>query len=220
MLQHGLGENFAKISMSMNYYKSCLYASLLAIGILSSSCDRVISSIKKEFDSERPLAAPSKVSTIQPEVVEADIPIVTSSEPATITPKNTSGSFVYFIRGNNISLTALKQAQNYYLLQMKTMGNPMISFGGINETRANYLNNLIFFNQWSKGVQRTGALILLRSAPYNNPKDPCITVIVMQPQYDVDLDFASFILDPQEEMRSEFLDGRISSCILLIKSNE
>lgn len=217
LLQHGLEENSAKIPMAKIYYKQLIYTSLLAVGILFSSCDQITSAIKKEFDSERALPTPIKASIAQPE--EVTMEPTPKIEPSPKTP-NKEGDFIYFIRGNNVSLVALKNVKNYYLLQMKTIGNPMISFGGVEESNANYLNNLIFFNQWSKGSSRIGALILLKNAPYSIPKDPCITVIVTQPQYDVEFDSASFILQPQGEMRSEFLSDQLSSCVLLIKSNQ
>ena len=214
MLQHGLRENFAQMPIKMIYYKQLIYVSLLATGLLFSSCDKIVSSMQKEFDSERALPAPAKISTTHPQEITIE------SANTSYQNDNKSGNFVYFIRGNKVSLTVLKRIKNHYLLQMNTIGNPMIAFGGIEETNANYLNNLIFFNQWSKGVSRIGALILLRNAPYSIPKDPCITVVVKEPHYDVETDSASFIIQAQEAMRSEFLGDNLSSCVLLVKSNQ
>lgn len=204
LLQRGLGKNCEKIFMQKTYYKYVICVSFIALGFFFSSCDQISTSIKEEFNSERPL--PSQIS--KPTV---------AVQPAG-SPSDSSVGFIYFVRGNKVSITPLKKIQNHYLLQMKTIGNPMISFGGIEETKANHLNNLIFFNQWSKGTSRVGALILLKNAPHSIPKDPCITVTIKQPHYDIDSDSASFVIEPQDDLRSEFLGDDMNSCVLLIKS--
>ena len=96
----------------------------------------------------------------------------------------------------------------------------MIAFGGVDETNANYFNNIIFFNQWSEGTSRRGAFILLMNTPYKIPSNPCLTVILSHPQYDKGSNSASFYLQPQSEIRSELLGQQLDSCVLLIQFNQ
>lgn len=164
-------------------------------------------SLKKEFDSERALPAIKPLAQT-PSLEES--PVQPSEE----------GNFVYFMRGYDISLTPIQKRKNTYLLQIKTLGTPMIAFGGIDSINANYFNNIIFFNQWSEGTSRKGAFILLKNTPYKIPSDPCMTVLISNPHYDKGSGTASFTLTPQDEMRSEFLSQGLDSCVLLIQFNQ
>ncbi len=209
MLQQSLGGAWAQMSMKKIFHQSVFFLFLVTIGMCFYSCDKITSSIKDEFNSERSFPA-----AISPSSGKQDNQ--TSQEDAA--PSSSQLGFVYFVRGNKISLSLLKKSHNLYLLHMTRIGNPLIAFGGVEETNANYINNLIFFNQWGNGVSRSGALILLKNAPYDIPKDPCMTVLVSQPHYDIDSDSASFILEPQEPVRSDFLSPNLDSCVLLIKA--
>ena len=76
--------------------KQLLYSSFIAIALLSNSCDHIMTSLKKEFDSERALPMGNALAQ-------------KSQQEELSSPESEEGNFVYFIRGYDISLAPIKK---------------------------------------------------------------------------------------------------------------
>ena len=176
---------------------------LVIMSLLLMSCDKIKTMIIDEFNSEKAPLRPNKtLAFVNETFLEED-------EISTTTPSYT----FYVLRTPQASITAVG---SNYLLKITGLSNSILACGGGSQKLANSMNDLVFFNQWSTGIIRPSALVLLT----NSPQNLVLNITLVDPKYDPASGSAVFTMIAEEPLRAEFLKKPLSPCLLLIEAEE
>lgn len=170
------------------------------------SCDKIKTMVIDEFNSEKAPERPSRtIALVNQTFLEDD-------EISSVTQDY---SF-YLLRSPQASITSSGNAPYEYLLQMTGLSNSILACGNGSQKLATSMNDLVFFNQWSGGIVRSAALVLLKP----NSQDLILNIELVDPQYDAASSSVTFTITAKEPLRTEFLKTPMNSCLLLIEAEE
>ncbi len=170
------------------------------------SCDKIKTMVIDEFNSEK---APQRSNRTLALVNQ------TFSEDDEISSVAQDYSF-YLLRSPQASIISSGATSHEYLLKMTGLSNSILACGNGSQTLATSMNDLVFFNQWSGGIVRSSALILLKQ----NSQDLTLNIELVDPQYDAASSSVTFTMTAKEPLRAEFLKKPLNSCLLLIEAEE
>lgn len=170
------------------------------------SCDKIKTMVINEFNSEKAPTRPNKtLSFVNQQFSEDD-------EISSVTQDY---SF-YLLRSPQVFIIPSGTTPNEYLLKLTGLSNSILACSNGSQKLATSMNDLVFFNQWSGGIIRSCALVLLKE----NSQDLTLNIELVDPQYDPASSSVTFIMRAQEPLRTEFLKNPMSSCLLLIEAEE
>lgn len=187
----------------INFIKLSTFLFILLIN--TGCCDKILSSVIEEFNSERPI---KKENTSTQNEVSLSQDLIEHLKYAN----------VYLIRGIDYTITPLQNQSGTYQLKMKS-STSSLKFGGKAKIGLSSINNLIFVNQWPEGGFNLGGLVLLEENQ-GGPIDVFINIYVYEPNFNTDDNTFTFLFQPQDEMREVFMKKKQSECLLLIYSEE
>ena len=168
-------------------------------------CDKILSSVIDEFNSERPIKK-ENISTQNEVSLSHDL------------IEHLKYANVFLIRGVDYTISPLENQSGTYQLKMKS-STSSLKFGGKAKIGLSSINNLIFVNQWPEGGFNLGGLVLLEENQ-GAPIDVFINIYIYEPNFNTDDNTFTFLFQPQDDMREVFMKKKETECLLLIYSEE
>ena len=178
---------------------------LLILLINPGCCDKILSSVIDEFNSERPIKK-ENISTQNEVSLSHDL------------IEHLKYANVFLIRGVDYTISPLENQSGTYQLKMKS-STSSLKFGGKAIIGLSSINNLIFVNQWPEGGFNLGGLVLLEENQ-GAPIDVFINIYIYEPNFNTDDNTFTFLFQPQDDMREVFMKKKETECLLLIYSEE
>ena len=189
-----------------NLFSLFFYTMIFSSTLFFSSCDKILSSIQEEFDSER--------------LKKTHMHLISQSQ---ITPPKDPISYlkysdVFIMQSDSFSIEPVVDQLNTYKIVIKTSPS-ILKFGGKEKILLKTMNNLVFINRWAQGSFNLGAIVLYDKS-YSIDSKSYLNVYYFSPELDIDTNTFSFLFKPEGSMQELFLDGSLKNCMLLIYSEE
>jgi hypothetical protein len=174
--------------------------------VIFSSCDKMISAIQEEFDSERLHKQQLDSSTLTELSTPVD-PIVYLKY-----------SEFFMIPSESFKIEPVENQLNTYKIQIQTSPS-IFKFGGKEKILLKTINNFVFINRWAQGSFNIGGIVLYNDTLSIDSKN-YLNVFFFAPELDLETNTFSFLFKPEGIVQTTFLDKSFKTCVLLIYSEE
>jgi hypothetical protein len=178
----------------------------ISFPLFFSSCDKVLSAFKEEFDSEK-----LKKKQLHPLALSQ---ISAPKDPILYLKY----SDVFILTSESFTINPVMDRLNTYKIEIKT-SPAILKFGGKEKILLKTINNYVFLNRWAEGAFNLGAIVLYDQSDSIDSKS-YLNVFLFSPELNIDTNTFSFLFKPEGPMQLSFLEGTLRNCMLLIYSEE
>lgn len=130
---------------------------------------------------------------------------------------SSASTTLYMVRGNNVSITAVKGYGNQYTVTLNGVGSNIVYFVTDQGLATGSLSMNAFTDLFGGNNSPNGALIVFRNDPKKVQKDMATSLIIKNPQYDPENQSISFTIFPKEDIKNRFVNNNLGSCALLLQ---
>lgn len=193
--------------MKKNAFKKLLNIITVCFFLVTfSSCDKMISAIQEEFDSERLHKQQLDSSTLSELSTPVD-PIVYLKY-----------SEFFLLPSESFKIEPVENQLNTYKIQIQTSPS-IFKFGGKEKILLKTINNFVFINRWAQGSFNIGGIVLYNDTLSIDSKN-YLNGFFFAPELDLETNTFSFLFKPEGIVQTTFLDQSFKTCVLLIYSEE
>ena len=187
-------------------YSLFIYLIFFSFLVLFTSCDKMVSAIQEEFDSER-----LRKAQIHPTALSQ----LSSPKDPILYLKY---SDVFIMQSDAFTISPVANQLNTYKLEIKTAPS-ILNFGGKEKILLKTINNYVFINRWAEGSFNLGGFVLYDESDSIDATS-YLNVILFSPELNIDTNTFSFLFKPEGAVQMSFLLRNFRNCMLLIYSEE